>query len=341
MKPYIFLVLSVFVFSHLNAQTLQVRVVDSNGEALPYASVYINGSHISATNSEGFSIIPFKKLTDGDTITSTYIGMNTSSIIFNKALKDLAKCTIVLKNDREYELDPIVVKAIANDDWKFFHKNARTHETFFYQTAVAKGKFNADILLSQDKNLRRIEGSFELKNMMPRKVHATDFYKYYFAELSKIETSVQDTAVKRRAATAIKLSINITCQVISRIHWERWNNSKYSKVKYLGLNDNHHYFRIVYTNKEFKDSLCFQTLVSVNKDNKEIEKVEYYAPHKVHSGSLERKKIISAVCKNIAYKKGKREATLTIPTEITYNGKVIDNSTIDMTLKGITFQIVN
>ena len=341
MQHYIFLILSVFAFSQLNAQTLQVRVVDINGETLPYAGVYINRIQSCVTDSDGNAIISFNKLREGDTITSTYIGMYTSSIIFNKALMDLSKCTIILKNDKVYELDPVVVKAIANDDWKFFHKNVRTFRTIIYQSCIVKGNFKADVLLSQDKKFHNIEGSFNLKNVMPRKITSADFYKYYFAEMPEIETSVQDTAVKRRAVSAIMRSINTTCQLISRIDWEHWNNYKYSKVKYLGLNGNYHYFRIVYTNSEYKDSLSFQTLFSVNKDNQEIEKVEYYSPLKIHSGSLDREKLITAICTKMVYKKGNKETTLTVPMEITYNNKVIDSSTINLILTDMTFQVIN
>jgi hypothetical protein len=94
MKHYIFLFLTIFAFSALNAQTIEVKVGDLNGEALSYASIYINKDQSYVTNSEGIAYISLDKLNYGDTITSTNIGMKTSSVIYNNVMCDY-------KNDYE------------------------------------------------------------------------------------------------------------------------------------------------------------------------------------------------------------------------------------------------
>ena len=335
-------IISLFVLLSagcLYGQSLQVSVRDNNG-TLPYASIYINKNQSSVTDSEGIAFISFDKLNYGDTITSTYIGMETASIIFNKKVQDLSMCTITLTNDKVYELNPVIIKAFVNDDWKFFHKNVKTYHTVLYQNCIVTGKFKAEVQLPQDSISHNIEGTFELKNLMPRKIPASDFFKYYFATLPEIETSVQDTAVKNRAISAIRQSISVTCQTIARIHWERWNNSKYSKVTYLGINDNCHFFRIVYTNNEYKNLLSFQTLFSVNMDNQEVEYVEYYIPLKIHSGSLDRGKLLSAVCQKLLSKNGQK-IEMTVPAGIVYNDKLKDNTMINLILSDLSFKIVN
>jgi len=288
----------------LYGQSLQITVRDNNG-ALPYASIYINKNQSSVTDSEGIAYIFFDKLNDGDTITSTYIGMKSSSIIYNKQMQGLSKCTIVLDNNFVYELDPIVVKAVANDDWKLFQKNVKAYNTIIFQSCIVKGKFRAKVLLPHEGISQNIEGSFELKNIIPRKLTDGGFLKYYFAALPEITTSVKDTIIKNKARSAISRSISVTCQTISRIHGEHSINSKYSKVTYLGLNDNCQFFRIVYTDGH-KDSPSYQILFSVNKDNQEIATVNFDIPQQNHSGSLDTGKFLSAICQKLVYKKGKK-----------------------------------
>lgn len=341
MKHYIFLILTIFAFSEMKAQALEVRVVDLNGETLPYASIYINKNQSSVTDSEGIAYISFDKLNDGDTITSTYIGMKASSIIYSKQMQGLSKCTIVLDNNFVYELDPVVVKAVANDDWKFFQKNVKAYNTIIFQSCIVKGKFRAKVLLPHEGISQNIEGSFELKNIIPRKLTNGGFFKYYFAALPEITTSVKDTIVKNKARSAISRSISVACQTISRIHGEHSINSKYSKITYLGLNDNCHFFRIVYTDGH-KDSPSYQILFSVNKDNQEIATVDFDIPLQIHSGSMDREKFLSAICQKLVYKKGKKEVTLTVPVEIEYNNDMFkDNSMINLVLSDVNFQIVN
>ena len=323
----------------LYGQSLQVSVRDNNG-SLPYASVYINQNLSGITDPEGFAFLSLDKLNYGDTITSTYIGMKPASIIYNKQMHGLSKCTIILDNDKVYELDPVVIKAFDNDGWKIFHKSVKTYNSFTYMSCIVKGKFKAEVLLPQETIPHNIDGSFELENKIPQKTPLVDFYKYYFTTLHELTTSSQDTAVKNRTISAIKQSISTSCQTISRINWERWNNSKYSKVSYLGINNNCQFFRIVYTNKQFKDSLSFQVLFSVNKDNQEIETVEYYIPLRIYSSSFDREKILSAVCQKLVYKKGKK-VDVTIPVEIGYNDKLKDNTMINLILSDLSFKIVN
>jgi len=335
-------IISLFVLLStgcLYGQSLQVSVRDNNG-TLPYASIYINKNQSSVTDSEGIAYISFDKLNYGDTITSTYIGMKASSIIYNKQMQGLSKCTIVLDNNLVYELDPVVVKAIANDDWKFFHKSVKTYNTIIFQSCIVKGKFKAKVFLPHESISQNIEGSFELKNIIPRKLTDGGFFKYYFTTLPEITTSVKDTTVKNKARSAISRSINVTCQTISRIKGEHSINYKYSKVTYLGLNDNCHFFRIVYTDGH-KDSPSYQILFSVNKDNQEIETVDFDIPLQIHSGSLDREKFLSANCQKLVYKKGKKETILTVPAEIEYNNKFKDNTMINLILSDVTFQVVN
>jgi len=341
MKYYISLLLTIFAFSELNAQALEVKVVDLKGEALPYASIYINKNQSYVTNSDGFAYISPDKINYGDTISSTYIGMKTSSIVFNKQIQRLSKCTITLDNNFAYELDPVVVKAIADDDWKFFHKNVKTHNSFIYTNCIVKGKFRAKVQLPQESFPHNIEGSFELKNILPRKVTLEDFFKYYFTALPEITTLMQDTVGVNKARSAISKSISVACQTISRIHGEHIANSKYSKVTYLGQNDNCDFFRIVYTDGN-KNSLSYQVLFSVNKDSHEIETVEFDVPQKIQSSSKNPEPFLSAVCRNGKFQKRTRQIILTVPTEIEFNnGMYKDNSKINLTLSDITFQVVN
>lgn len=325
----------------MNAQTIEVKVVDLKGETLPYASIFINKNQSFVTNSDGFAYISPDKINYGDTISSTYIGMKTSSIVFNKQIQKLSKCTITLDNNFAYELDPVVVKAIANDDWKFFHKNVKVHNSFIYTNCIVKGKFRAKVQLPQESFFHNIEGSFELKNIIPRKITLDEFFKYYFTALPEISASIQDTVGVNIARSAISKSISVACQTISRIHGEYIANNKFSKVTYLGQNDNCDFFRIVYTDGK-NNSLSFQVLFSVNKDSQEIVTVDFAVPQKIQSSSMDYKPLLSAVCKKNEYKKRTRRITLTVPTEIQYNNEMYkDNSKISLTLSDITFQVVN
>lgn len=341
LKHYILLFLTIFAFSAMNAQTIEVKVIDLKGEALPYASIFINKNQSYVTNSDGFAYISPDKINYGDTISSTYIGMKTSSIVFNKQNQRLSKCTITLDNNFAYELDPVVVKAIANDDWKFFHKNVKVHNSFIYTNCIVKGKFRAKVQLPQESMPHNFEGTFQLKNILPRKIPQGGLFKYYFSALPEISASIQDTVGVNIARSAVSKSISVACQTISRIYGEHIANNKFSKVTYLGQNDNCDFFRIVYTDGK-NNSLSYQVLFSVNKDSQEIVTVDFAVPQKIQSSSINYKPLLSAVCKKNEYKKRTRRITLTVPTEIQYNNEMYkDNTKISLTLSDITFQVVN
>ena len=331
MKGFFLSILAIFTIYNLTAQKLEITVVDSNKETLPFASIYINNILANVTDSEGIAYVTFDKLKYGDTISSTYIGMKSSYIIFDKQIHNESKCTIILDNNFSYELNPVLIKATTKDDWKFFHKNVNTYSTFLYDNCIVIGNFRAEVELSSDQIPQNIAGTFELKNIIPQKTKGGDFFKYYFAGLPEINPSLKDTVLSNKLMTSISRSINIACQSISRIHWEHNSNSKYSIVTYLGVNNNYNYFRIVYTDGK-KGSPSYQILLSADKDNKEIKTISsnYYT------------RFLSADCIKSEFKKGNRRLVLTVPSEIEYNleeQKV--KSMIKLTLSSLTFQIVN
>ena len=102
MKGFFLSILAIFTIYNLTAQKLEITVVDSNRETLPFASIYINNILANVTDSEGIAYVTFDKLKYGDTISSTYIGMKSSYIIFDKQIHNESKCTIILDNNFSY-----------------------------------------------------------------------------------------------------------------------------------------------------------------------------------------------------------------------------------------------
>jgi len=332
-----FIILSLFASAQLVAQTLQVKVVDSKGESLPYASVYINQTPSSYTDLNGISLIPSNKIKYGDTITSTYIGMNKAYKIVNKEVMNLQLCTIVLNDDKVYELDPVVVKAYNNDGLKLFRKDVITHNSLIFTPCIIKGKFKAEVTFLQEKTPSNVEGTFLLNNDNPRKIPLDNFFQYYISETPLLTTTEENHDVLRRTISAIRNALSLFCKTVSRINWEHKNSTKHSKISYLGLNNNHHYFRLVYVDNIKHQSFSFQSLFSVNKDTQEIETVESFTILSANSSSTKRDNIFSASCQNIAFKKEGKELVITVPSKIEYNW----SNHISLSLSDITIDIVN
>ena len=323
----------------LYGQSLKINVRDNQG-ALSFASIYINQDLCCIADINGIALISFDKLNYGDTITSTYLGMKAASIIFNKEIHDLSKCTIILEDDKVYELNPVIIKAYDKNGWKFFRKHTKTYNSCIFTSCIIRGNFKAEVCLSQDAIFHNVEGTFEMSNKNPPKKSPDDFFNYYLPPLPKIKTiATVNEDVKNNIIYSIRVSFINFCRTISTINREHSTTSKYSKVSYLGLNNNCHFYRLVYIDNLSKNTTSFQILFSVNEDTQEIETIESYTPLSVLNGSHDRKKLLSAGCRNLVYRKGKNDIVITIPVVIEYNVKMRYSSAINLILSDFTFQI--
>jgi hypothetical protein len=320
--------------------------MDSKGVTLPYASIYINRIPSNITNMNGIALIPFDKLIYGDTITSTFIGMDTASVVFTKKIQGISKCKIILNNDYVYKLDPVVVKASAQGGLKLFHNDVKTYNSLIFTSCIINGNFKAQIFLPSDGRSHNIEGTFILSNANPPKIPLDNFFKYNILQLPIIKTEENNTSVLRSTVHAITIAFNRSCKTISRINWEHRTSTKDSKVSYLGLVNDCIFFRFTYldyfrSGNKIKQISSFQTIFSASKNTQEIETIESYTDYIANNAPIERKKMLFAICKKLEYINNGKVVAITVPERMEYNFKSINGQIINLILSNITIKVLN
>ncbi len=127
-----FLVMSLPIYS----QNMKVTVVDKDGNALSYASIYINKGQCCITNIDGVALIPKAKLNYGDTIMATYIGLSPGMIIYSEKMQNASE-TLTLNSEKNFEISPVVItsdfKGVSLD--LFYEYPLRSHSIILLTNA--------------------------------------------------------------------------------------------------------------------------------------------------------------------------------------------------------------
>lgn len=122
-KIYFALTLLCLLPCVIQAQSFRVTAV-SDGEALSYAYVYLNGGMFGVADANGEIDIPRGRLHVGDTISVSYVGMNPAWAIYTEKLSGEPGCMIGMEI-RE-AMDAVEVTSRFNIQ-RFFNRNVRKH----------------------------------------------------------------------------------------------------------------------------------------------------------------------------------------------------------------------
>lgn len=255
-KVILFIILSI-TYSGLLSQNLEVRVLSSHEEALPYSYIFINNKYFGDADSCGIIVIPDSALKKGDTISVKYVGAKDNYFIYSDKISAAKKHTISL--EQSVNLNEIIVSSSRENSKKLFSKYVNTpfigswFDQFF-------GDFDITIKIN-NKLLHKINGGFKYELLSP------DFKK---------KNTVDDFSISAFSDTVgYSKLLNKCMEIYSMAHYEivLWKGASMNKkmhIKYMGENSDNHIFMInrPAVNNKLSGVETSQLLVSVSKKNK-------------------------------------------------------------------------
>lgn len=211
----------------LTAGDIKVRIV-SEGQPLGYAYVFVNGRLFGAVSQDGITYLPEQSVAPGDTISASYVGMNTSRYIFNRKAAEAKELTIVLSPNTTLEPVKIVAKSGAEDLYRKYVKDRRGSERF----REAMADFEYDI-----SHKTKITGRIY-----------TVLGKSFFVELGPESRHMRlDT---------LAMVLDVVVPELFEAYKRGWGSSHLQvflfsdtrKMVYSGLENGRHMFTVVYPN---------------------------------------------------------------------------------------------
>ena len=318
---------------YVQGQNIRINVSDNDG-ALPYSHIFINKEFATVTNDSGIADIPVSKLNYGDTITSTYIGMHPAFLVYSQQVEQSGECWLVHMEQDIYAIESVSVIGYGKkDSRKIFRKFVKPYPQLL-QNCIVTAHFTGRITLPNGTD-RSVDGSFTLKNNIPKNVSNRDFAKSYFSSLPEIATDNDTTRVGSELLTSIMYGYRMACNIIGQLNIEHTATQSYSHLRYLGVKDNKRFFRYTNSNPRYLNGV--QILFDTNIDTQELGTIEYTTTSR--SGEYATVNI-KAYSRKIPAPSGKRQSEINIPEDIVViithtNGIVtdmkIDNITIRFT----------
>lgn len=255
-KVILFIILSI-IYSGLLSQNLELRVLSSLEEALPYSYIFINNKYFGDADSCGIIVIPDSTLKKGDTISVKYVGAKDNYFIYSDKISVAKKHTISL--EQSVNLNEIIVSSTKENSKKLFSKYVNTpfigswFDQFFGDLEIT--------INSNNKLLHKINGGFKYELLSP------DFKK---------KNRVDDFSFTALSDTVGYSKLLYKCmEIYSMAHYEivLWKGASMNKkmhVKYMGENSDNHIFMInrPAVNNKLTDSETSQLLIFVNKKSK-------------------------------------------------------------------------
>ena len=104
---------SLFFTFVLPAQNLKVTVRSAE-EPLPYATIFVNGIPAVVADAEGAAFLATDRLQPGDTISSSYLGFESTFAVYDDKMQDFRLCTLVHSKEVVYELEPAIITGTNN-----------------------------------------------------------------------------------------------------------------------------------------------------------------------------------------------------------------------------------
>ncbi|MCE5320607.1 MAG: hypothetical protein LLF93_05850 [Bacteroidales bacterium] len=255
-KVILFIILSI-IYSGLLSQNLELRVLSSLEEPLPYSYIFINNKYYGDADSCGVIVIPDSLIKKGDTISVKYVGAKDNSFIYSHKISVAKTHTISL--EQSVNLNEIIVSSSKENSKKLFSKYVNTpfigswFDHFF-------GDFEIVIMIN-NRLLHKINGGFKYELLSP------DFKK---------NNKVDDFSFTALSDTVGYSKLLYKCmEIYSMAHYEivLWKGASMNKkmhIKYMGENGDNHVFMInrPAVNNKLNGVETSQLLIFVNKKSK-------------------------------------------------------------------------
>ena len=266
MKKCVLLLFAVFSCLDIFSQNFEVRVYDENKEPLPYACIYRNGEPLVLVDTLGYAGISSDKLHLGDTLATTYIGMDSKSIVYTPEMQGQGKYEFVLSETMSLELDEVVVRA---DIEKMFKKYVELYPSVNYNS-ILTGRFDMDLYYSDGTSDTGLSGSFTLGNE-PRGKGFKYYYQngYFYRKISR-EPQYADT-LSDQVDHYLYLSLNHVNYALRIL--ENMPKNMSCRYEYLGKDSGNRIFRVVFSNMGGTGTV-FQYVLYADEQTKQVKNVE-------------------------------------------------------------------
>lgn len=266
MKNIIMFIFAVAIqTSIVSAQTLKVIVKDDNSQGLPYAHIKINGKPAEATDSLGVAYINVDRIQLGDTISTLFLGMATSSIVYDKTIKTKGTCEFVLREDVFFLNNVSVIGYSRESSKKLFHKVTNLMDPINYD-CVMNADFNYKYYSARDDKEYTVIGNFRAKNRHLVRKGKNFYTAFYSKRPAEFVTSSDTTGLIKR----LDYHLGIILSMINRtIYMISTNERKDLIYSYLGEHDGVHKFRISYPKVKY-NPLSYQLILDVNAKTKKM-----------------------------------------------------------------------
>ena len=257
---YFILFYCFFKVGVLIAQEVKVSVM-SDGIPLEYANLFINNRFYGASNVDGFINIRESAISDGDTISVSFVGMETGITIFKPNNYDSERIIITLIPN--LFLDEIVVLGEDRSE-EMFRRYVKDRHTLFFYTQY-QGDYS--VILNNNKETR---GSFVF-TAYPEKY--ANYWKLDYLKLIP-DNNTDTIAVSSRIKKSI---LNIILTSISTVRTKNiYIETKEMKIKYMGKDNGCYVFSLIKpipTNNAIKKD-GFQTIIYSDQKSHEIVSAE-------------------------------------------------------------------
>ena len=273
----------------LPGQGLKLTVRNDNAQELPYAHIHINGRPASATDVHGVIFIDFDRLHPGDTLSASFLGTTTKTIVFDEKIKRRGEYEFVLEEDF-VALDAAHVVADAS---KLFFEVTNILPPV-NKDCTMEGAFDYAFFRHDRRTKYTAQGSFVINNL-----HRASFNRYVgwwdsYYRKGLTASSSSDTTVVRSPGSdpiwhlyqgnalfgeahpeaAFRYSIQVTLSLVNRVLYTiTTRERKDLAYRYLGQEDDSHIFRITYPNRK-NSPLAYQLIVYVDTLTKNMKQVE-------------------------------------------------------------------
>lgn len=256
MKKLLYFIAFTGLWVTVQASSLKLSVRSDANEALWYAYVYVNGRAVAVTDTLGFAQVPDDKLKVGDTLSVSYVGTETQSVVYDKALQQAEEYAFVLPEKYDVLVaDEVVVKA---DIEKLYRKNVEQRRPYYYMS-LWTADFGMKIQMPNAK-VHIIAGKIKFPYIMG---FDTDIPR-------KIITSSDTTGLSwyiNSDLTYALTSLHTVLYVASRPAAGTWKPS----YGYLGKQDGNRIFRISYA--EIQPGISYQILLKADQESGEIKEI--------------------------------------------------------------------
>lgn len=133
MKILLFIILLLYSGNGI-AQNIEITVLNKNSQPIPYAYILINKKPVEDSDTMGIAKIPLHILHLNDTISISYLGAASESILFDESIRNSQSICFHL-DESVYELNEVVVS--SQNIKKLFNKSVRIMPLLNYECIMS------------------------------------------------------------------------------------------------------------------------------------------------------------------------------------------------------------